>query len=155
MSSAALVFWLQLAAIIGCGLTGFALYRTQLYTRYRWFFWYFLFRIFNNIAGTSFIHFMGVKSTEYFWLWVIMTPTFWIFYVAVVLELYRLILSKHPGLYTLVRWGMYLGITASMAFSLITLLPKISSTLPERSKMMFRIMAVDRGVNFGLAFFLL
>jgi hypothetical protein len=155
MSSAALVFWLQIAAIIGCGLTGFALYRTHLHKRYRWFFWYFLFRIFDNIAATCFIQFLGVKSIEYFWLWVIMTPIFWIFYVAVVLELYRLILAKHPGLYTLGRWGMYLGMTLAVAFSLITLLPRISTTLPARSQRMFQIMAVDRGVTFGLAFFLL
>jgi hypothetical protein len=155
MSSAALVFWLQIAAIVGCGLTSFALYRTGLYTRYRWFFWYFLFRIFDNIAVICFIQFIGVKSVEYLWLWVLTTPTFWIFYVAVVLELYRLILAKHPGLYTLGRWGMYLGMTLSVAFSLITLLPRISSTLPARSQRTFQILAVDRGVNFGLAVFLL
>jgi hypothetical protein len=72
-----------------------------------------------------------------------------------VLELYRLILERHKGLFTVGRWAMYLGIIVSVGLSVLSLLPHIASAARQRSTVMPYLQAIDQGVNFSLAIFLL
>jgi hypothetical protein len=155
MSSAAFVLVSQILTVIGCGLTLLVLYRARLHTRYRNFFAFFLFRLVDTLAAVSVIQMFGNRSDAYFYLWITATPLGWVFYVLVVLELYALILEKHPGVYTLGRWGMYLGIGVAVILSGMALLPKIKPAMPQRSFWLFVILGVDRGVTFALVLFVL
>jgi hypothetical protein len=147
-----LIVSLQIVGLVASILTAYHLYRSGLYCRYRFFFWYFLFRV-PNTAWPLF--FSDTKSFTYFYFWLATEPIAWLFYIAIVLELYRLVLEKHKGLYTLGRWAMFLGLGVSAAVSVISLIPRMTLALTEQSKTMFAYLAVQRGLALGLALFLL
>ena len=73
-----------------------------------------------------------------------------------VAELFKLVLEKYKGLYTLGRWALYVqpGLAISVAISAISLLPKINPTLTRDSKYMFYLLATERGIQTGLAIFI-
>src|SRR5579862_1803932 len=109
MSDVALISSLQIVSLLGSFLTTFRLFQTGLYRRYHWFFLYFLFRIPN----TTWPLLLRLNSKIYFFFWVATEPITWIFHACVLLELYRLVLDKYRGLYTLGRWSMFVGMAAS------------------------------------------
>lgn len=153
MSAVALVKLInafQILSLIGSVFTVAKLFHTGLYRRYRWFFWYFLFRIPN----TAWPLFFSTRGKAYFLLWTYTEPMTWLFHVAVVLELYRLVLEKHKGLYTLGRWAMFAGIGTSVTISLISLIPNLTLS-GQQSRKMFWYLALERGFMLGLAIFLL
>ena len=151
MSAAALIVVLQVVSLLGSALTAWKLLHTGLYRRYRFFFYYFLFRIPNTIWPL----FPNSKTKLYFFFWVATEPVTWFFHSIVVLELYRLVLEKHKGLYTLGRWAMFAGVGTSVTISLISLIPRLTLSMTQQSKTMFWYLALERGFTLGLAIFLL
>lgn len=149
MSNGALVFCLQVLSLSGSALTSVKLLRTGLFLRYRLFFCYFIFRVLNGIWPLC----LNIRSSWYLKLWVISEPLTWFFYVGVVLELYRLVLERHRGLYTLGRWALYSGMTLSVALSVWSLFLHLKPA--QRSKILPYIIPTDRGVTLCLAIFLL
>src|SRR5579871_1941688 len=101
MPGASLVSVIEWASLVGSLLTAFKLHRTGLYRRYRVFFAYFLFRVANAVFPLL----LDRGSPAYFRYWIFSQPVVWVFYVWVVLELCRLVLEKHRGLYTLGKWA--------------------------------------------------
>ena len=150
MPGAALII-LQILSLTGSALTAGKLYQTGLYRKYRFFFLYFLFRI-PNTAWPLFFH---SDSELYFGFWMCTEPITWLFHTAVVLELYRLVLEKHKGLYTLGRWALFAGLGTSVIISLVSLIPRMTLALTQQSKTMFWYLAMERGFMLGLAIFLL
>src|SRR5207248_4908074 len=119
--------------------------------RYPVFFWYFCFRVLNGLWP----FFFDLKSNAYIYIWEATEPVNLIFYIWVVLELCALVLERHKGLYSLGRWAMALGMVISVGLSILTLLPKITPAMPQRSRSLGYFFATDRGVTFCLAIFLL
>jgi hypothetical protein len=76
-------------------------------------------------------------------------------YILVVVELYRLVLERYKGLYTLGRWAMYSAIVISGTISILFLLPKIGASTPEPSRRLFVEVAAERGVDLALVIFIL
>jgi hypothetical protein len=150
MTSAALVSFLKAVLFVGSVLMGLKLYRTRLYRRYPIFFAFFVFRILNSIWPL----FLALSSDLYQKLWVLTEPVEFGFYVLIVVELYKLILEKYKGLYTLGRWALCGSLAISVAISGISLLPRINPSMPQRSKIMFYVLATERGVETGLALFI-
>ena len=151
MTSAALDTFLRAVLLLGSILMVFKLYRTGLYHRYPVFFVFFIFRIPNSIWPL----FVNLSSPLYQQVWV---PTDLIgqgFYVLMVVELYRLALEKYKGLYSMGRWVMYLSLAVSLGISAASLLPQIKPSMPQRSKIMFYVVATERGIQTGLAIFIL
>src|SRR5450759_3938982 len=97
MSSAALVSCLKAVLLLGSFLMALKLYRTGLYRRYPIFFAFFIFRIPDSIWPL----FLEVSSPLYQKVWVLTEPIEFGFYVLMVLELYKLVLEKYKGLYSL------------------------------------------------------
>ncbi len=83
-----------------------------------------------------------------------MEPVVLGFYVLMVSELYRLVLAKYRGLYTLGRWAMYLAMTVAVVISALSLIPRISPSMPQRSKVMAYVIAADRGISTALLIFI-
>ena len=157
MSGRSLVLFFQALAILGSALTVYKLLKTSLDRRYRAFFWYFIFRIANSLLSL----FLPIKSSAYFYCWIINTPISLILYVLVVRELFGLVLERHKGMYTLGRWIMYFGLALSVTLSILSFLPKLPKATAQRSQwVVFKnsivgyIMAIDRGITFSLAIFL-
>ena len=127
------------------------LYRTGLYRRYPILFAFFIFRVPNSIWPL----FLGVTSPAYQKVWVLTEPIEFGFYVLMVGELYKLVLEKYKGLYSLGRWALYISLAISVAISAISLLPRIKPSLPQPSKIMFYVLATERGIQTGLALFII
>jgi hypothetical protein len=151
MSVAALIYCFQILSLIGSALTAWKLHQSGLSHRYRFFFWYFLFRIPNSIWPL----FAAPASDAYYVIWVCTEPVAWFFHVTVVLELFRLILEKHKGIYSLGRWAMFLGLGTSALISLLSLIPRLPLSATQQSKWMFRYLGIERGVGLALGLFLL
>ena len=151
MPVATLAQVVQIVAVIGSALVVFKLYTSGLHRQYRLFFLYFLFRIPNSI-WPSLLH---NTSDLYFYLWVATEPLTWILQISVVLELYRLVLSRHRGLYTMGRWAMYTGLFLSVTISMLSLIPKMKNAGAGQSSTMTYYLGAERGVTLGLAIFLL
>jgi hypothetical protein len=149
MSGSSLVFCFQLASLLGSALTAVKLFRTGLFHKYQFFFYYFVFRVFNGIWPL----YLNPRGEYYVKFWVISEPLTWVFYVGVVLELYRLVLERHKGLYTLGRWALYFGMTISVGLSILSLLLHIKPA--QKSKALSYIYPIDRGITLCLAIFLI
>jgi hypothetical protein len=151
MSGVVFVAYLPATSILGAGLTAIKLLKTGLYRRYPAFFAYLLVFILSFAAP----FFVKTKSDAYLFFWRAIQPVAWFLSVAMVFELYRLVLARHKGLYTLGRWAMYAGIAVSVTVSALTLLPHITPQTPQRSKGVAYYTVIERGVDCSLAIFLL
>ena len=151
MTGVVLVSCLKAISLLGSALMALKLYRTGLYRRYVFFFAFFIFRIPNSIWPL----FLDVSSPRYQQIWVLTEPVEFGFYVLMVVELYKLVLENYKGLYSLGRWALYGSLVISVGISAITLLPRIKPSLPQRSKVMFYVLATERGIQTGLAIFII
>src|ERR1700740_2788702 len=150
MTGAALSTLLQAIFLAGCGLTAGKLFVTGLYRRYPVFFLYFLFRIPVTIWTFS----ADLHSFSYFSIWKTDTALALIFYVLLVVELYRLVLERYRGVQTGGGWAMFASGGISCSISLLTFLPGMALlSLPSRTYRLF--LAVERAVDTALALFII
>ena len=150
MPGVTLIRSFEIVALSGCALTALKLFRSGLYRRYRFFFAYLVFLVPNSLWPL----FLDTRSRVYFHVWVWTQPLEWLFYIAVVLELYRLVLASNRGIYTLGKWLLYCGMTVAVAVSLLTLLPHFNPATPQVSRTMAYFYAIHRGLTSSLALFL-
>jgi hypothetical protein len=159
--AALLITFFQIVTIVGSGLTVLKLIYTGLFRRYRIFFLYFLFRIPYMTASLAIAHMKGLPGGDgtssyiYYYLFLYSNPVFLLAYILVVMELYRLVLERYKGLYTLGRWAMYGAIVISGTISILTQLPKLGPTLSEPSKKVMYEVAAERGIDLALVIFIL
>ena len=151
MISDALTSFLQGLLVLGSALTALKLFSTGLYKQYPIFFLYFVFRVPNSIWPLA----LDIRSNSYFYCYVITLPLVLVFYILLVRELYQLVLRDYRGLQTAGRWTMYLSLVGSVVIAILTLLPKIQSSMPQRSKIMGFVMASERAVDTALALFII
>jgi purine-cytosine permease-like protein len=151
MTSVALTSFLQCLLVVGSALTALKLFSTGLYKQYPIFFLYFLFRVPNSIWPLVF----DLRSPTYFYCYVITLPLVLAFYILLVRELYQLVLQDYQGLQTAGRWSMYISLVGSMAIAILTLLPNIQPSMPQRSKIMGFVIASERGIDTALALFII
>ena len=151
MTTAALVSCLKIVSLSGSALTACKLYRSRLYRRYPIFFAYFVFRVPNG----TWPFLLDIKSPTYQKVWMLTEPLLWAFYILLVFELYRLVLEKYKGLYTVGRWAMYVGTAVSVAISALSLMVKIRASAPQRSNLFGYFLAAERGIDLSLAIFIL
>jgi hypothetical protein len=151
MPSPALVLFFEWISLLGAGLTTLKLLRSGLYHRYRFFFAYLVSLVPYGICLVV----LDEHSGLYQKFWTVTAPLFWLFYVLVAFELCGLILEKYKGLYTLGRWAMYLAMAVSVMVSVLSLLPHITPAMPQRTRVMGYVYAIERGVDFSLAIFIL
>jgi hypothetical protein len=151
MTSVALVSFLKATLLLGSALTVLKLYRTGLYRRYPVFFNYFIFLVVASIWPLI----LDISSPLYQKIWMISSPITLAFYILMVVELYRLVLENYKGLYSLGRWALYIGVVVSVTVSALSLIPKIKPSMPQRSKLMFFVLATERGVDTALAILIL
>src|ERR1035441_4070963 len=151
MTSAVLVSGLKAVLLLGSLLMVLKLYFTGLYHLYPIFFAFFIFRIPNSIWPL----FLDVSSNLYLHVWVLTEPFEFGVYALLVVVVYKLVLEKYKGLYTLGRWALYVSLAISVTISAISLMPRITPSLPQQSKIMFYMLATERGIQTGLALFII
>src|SRR6478672_7009624 len=151
MPGTSLVLLLQIVSIVISALAAGKLLLNGLYRRYRILLIYFIFYTLNGIWPL----FVNVKSQLYLYIWVATEPISFLFYLLAVLELCKLVLEKHPGIYTLGRYAMLLDLLLSLGISLLSLLPRLRKAKSQVSRMVSYVLAADRGITFCLALFLI
>src|ERR1035437_5934246 len=151
MTGVVLVSCLKAVLLLGSVLMVLKLYRTGLYRRYSIFFAFFIFRIPNSIWPM----FLEVSFPPSQKILVFLEPIALGFYVFMVMELYKLVLNKYKGLYSLGRWALYVSLAISVGISAISLLPRIKPSMPQSSKIMFYVLATERGIDTALAIFII
>ena len=107
----------QVVSALGSVLTALKLYHVGLHRRYRIFFAYLVFRV-PYIFFALRLEGPGIGYLRFF-VW--SEPLIMIFYVLIVLELYRLVLGRYKGLYSLGRWAMGFAMAIALAISVISL----------------------------------
>src|SRR5258708_16135530 len=151
MTSVALVSFLKSVSLLCCVLMTLKLYRTGLYHRFPIFFAFLIFRIPNSFWPLL----LETSSPTYQKVWVLTEPFEFGFYVLMVVELYKLVLEKYKGLYTLGRWALYFSLALALSISAITLLPRIPPSMPQRSRIMFYVLATETRHQTGLSTFVI
>lgn len=151
MVGVALVTVLKVVSALGSGLTAGKLYATGLSAKYRIFFAYLIFRTIYVTCGW----FLDVNSNAYFYFYVAMEPIFWFFYIAMVRELFGLVLARHKGFSTLGRWAVYVVSAVSVGISAISMIHMFTPQMPQSSVAIGLIVAIERGLDFSLAIFLI
>jgi len=150
MPGIALVSILKAIALLGSGLTAVRLFHNGLYRRYRVFFAYVIFRVPNGIWP----FFLDTRSAQYLHFWIFTEAVLWVFYILLGLELYRLVLEKYKGIYTLGRGFLYVGVIVAVSVAVATLIPKINPQTPQRSLILPYFFAVERGIDLSLMIFI-
>jgi hypothetical protein len=147
--------WLNLPRILGIlsvlalTCTAITLYRSGMYRRYRIFFAYLIFRV----PYSALPWFLDLKGNNYFYYFIYTEPLIMVLYALIVFELYRLVLERYKGLYTLGMWAMAGAMVVSLAVSVVSL-----AAAP--SKLQFRFtsiieLKVEERLDFALVLFIL
>jgi hypothetical protein len=147
MPNADLSKTLQAISLLGAALLAVKLYTSGLWRSYPVFFWYFVFRVPNTVWPFL----IKNPSHTYEDVWILTEPISWVFHVLIVVELCRLVLNQHRGIYSLLRWAMYGSVALSVAISLLSLLPKIKPRMSLNTRLVGFWFATQRGIDFALA----
>jgi hypothetical protein len=151
MPSTTLIKIFSAASALGCLMSVARFSLSGLSRRYPAFTCFFAFLV----VDSSFPVLLSQDSDLYFYVWIVAEPVLRVFCVFGVLELYRLMLERYKGLYSLGRWVMYGASIVSVAVSVLMLLPRITPALPQRSVYLGYVYAFNRGVDFSLTVFIL
>jgi hypothetical protein len=146
MAIAALPY-LQIVSAAGAGLTALKLFRAKLHLTYRWFL---LFLLVVTVA-TPVSLFLDQGSIAYLRYYQLVQPVMWIFYVGIVIELYRHIFQRHKGFYSIGRLTVIVSVALSVAVSAAMMFSKIKPEMPQLSKTLYYYDAVTRGIDLALA----
>jgi hypothetical protein len=123
------------------------LYVLGLHKRYPSFFAYLIFQTLRSLALVTF----PLEGFTFAYIFFYTQPILWVFYVLVVLELYKLVLNDLPGIYSLGRWALYVALVIAVTVSFLTLIPFWGK---EESKLLFWVTTVERGVLTSVMLFL-
>ncbi|MGA2146074.1 MAG: hypothetical protein ABSH49_14055 [Bryobacteraceae bacterium] len=151
MPGSALVNILTALSAVGSLALATKLAWTGLFRRYRFFFACALLWIVGNTV--PFI--IDYRSRFYLRVFLVEEPISWVLLALTLLELYRLVLERHRGLYTLGRWAMYFALAVSILVSVLSLLPKIRLSTGYEDRIFGYVIAAERGIYLSLATFLL
>lgn len=144
---ASLLSYLWAIAIGANATLAVRLYSLHLHGRYPSFFAYLIFQTMRSLALVTF----PVDGFTFAYIFFYTQPVLWVFYVLVVLELYKLVLNDLPGIYSLGRWALYVALVIAVTISFLTLIPFWGR---EESKLLFWVTTVERGVLTSVILFL-
>jgi hypothetical protein len=150
-ASSALASLLQAILVVGSALIAWKLYSTGLFRRYPVFFLYCIFRVPNSIWPLL----LGTDSSLYQQIWMVTDPLVLGFYILMVVELFRLVLERYKGLSTLARWAMYISVLLAVTISLLSLIPRFTPAMNQRTKVMGYFLFTERGIDSALAIFII
>lgn len=151
MPGSALVSILTVLSAVGSLAMAGRLWWVGLFRRYRFFFAYMLLLAVDGII--PFV--LDYRSKLYLRVFLVEEVVSWILLALTLLEVYRLVLERHRGLYTLGRWAMYFALVVSILVSVLSLLPKIRPSMGYDDRLTSYAIGAERGIYLSLATFLL
>jgi hypothetical protein len=139
-----LFLYLANIVLVGC------LWHSGLYRVYRFFFLYSALRVVQRAVLFPF----EPNTNTYALIYLFSEPLFWLLYVLIVLELYGLVLRRHPGIATLGRWAITGGLFLSLLISVLTLFPDLSNPV-QKFPVLLYFGVLQRAIMSALLVFLL
>ena len=152
-ASQQVAFWLSLITSFGAGIVASLLWRRNLVTSYRAFFGYLCAECVVGIASALFGLFGSRYSVGLAFL--ILQPVIWLFYIGVVLEIYRKCLSRFKGIARVGQQVLVFGLIGSMVLSVATIQPDLESSRHVGAVSVLYITAAHRVITGGITLFLL
>jgi len=140
---------LELLIPAGTAILSVRLFAAGLHRRYRVFFFFLIFATLHLGVLAS----LDVRTDAYQRIWVLTEPLEWLFDVAVVLEIYALVLQDYRGLSTVGRWILIAAVAVALLASGISLLAP--SQVTGQGHLMRYYYVAERAVYFSLVVFLL
>lgn len=133
--------------ILGRALVIWRVWSLGLHKQYRWFFAYWSATLLRSLV----LYPLPTNGYTYYFIWLGTEPVLWVLLALTVGELYRLVLSRYPALYSVGRWFLYLAVAGSALVSAAILIPGWKS-----SAWTYQIyLQLTRGLDVALIFFLL
>ena len=86
--------------------------------------------------------------------WMSTEPVLWILYILIVLEMYGLVLQKYPGIASLGRWAVFVGLGIALTITALTLSADFSNP-SEKFPLIRLVLVAGRGIASSLVLFLL
>lgn len=154
------VWWLS---ITGYAVLFIHLRRQGLQRTYRFFSVYVAFSVISAVAllaavplvrlltGDSSPHLAG---NVYARTWFATEPVTWMLYILIVLEMYGLVLQKYPGIASLGRWAIFVGLGIALAITALTLSADFSNP-SEEFPIIRTVLVGGRAIASSLVIFLL
>jgi len=114
---------------------------------------FFILLAYRVVRGLG-LYYLPQPSNLYSWAWGVSLPLLWLAYILVILELYALVLRNYPGIASLGRWVLVVGLVVSIGVSGVSL--KVDLSNPSEGYQRILIFTtIERGVMSSLAIFLL
>ena len=126
------------------------LYTTGLYKVYKYFALYVAFLVLRALVGIP----LGMDSTAFSYVYILTTPFVACLYLAVLLELYGVVLSGSPGIATVSRWVILGGFLVALAVSASILAVDARRATLFTFPPVLLLHLFDRMVSSTIAFFL-
>jgi hypothetical protein len=137
--------------ILGKVLVAWHFYSTGLHRVYR----YFLFSIFLTLARSALLYPFAATSLTYLKIWAVTAPLTWLAQVAVVLELYRLVLKHYQGIYSVGRRFFFGAVAIAAITSSLTVMFSASAGALSKHPLLYYFALIERGLVTSLGLFLL
>jgi hypothetical protein len=137
---------LQIVIVAALSVIGIRLYRGGLHRKYRVFFAYLAFCLLQT--GLAFG--IGLNAPRFFQVWAGTAPLLWLLCAWSVLELYQLVLERHPGLQVLLRRTSVAGMITVAGLTALSLLPGGASGSDVLAPWVRILLITERGIALGL-----
>ncbi len=152
-ASQQVAFWMSLVTSLGAGLVAGTLFRRGLMGSYRAFFWYLCAEC---VIGLAWLIIRWTGSNYFIGLaYLISQPVLWLFYIAVVLEIYRKCLHRFRGIARVGQQILLFGLIGSMILSVATIQPDLEVSRHLSAVKVLYVTAGHRVITGGITLFLL
>lgn len=153
LTSQQIAFGLSLVTSLGAGLVAVTLFRRGLVGSYRAFFWYLCAEC---VIGLVWSAIRSAGNNYYIGLaYLISQPLLWVFYLAVVLEIYRKCLYRFRGIARVGQQILLFGLIGSMILSVATIQPDLELSRHLSAVKVLYVTAAHRVITGGITLFLL
>jgi hypothetical protein len=155
------IWWLSIAGYL---VLFIRLRREGLQRTYRFFSVYVVFSVVSALVlvlAVPLARLLSGNSSERFannvygWVWMFTEPVLWLLYILIVLEMYGLVLQKYPGIASLGRWAIFVGLGIALTVTALTLSADFSNSSEKFSYWGRLVLVADRGIASSLVLFLL
>lgn len=150
ISLAAAISALQVLNLLLTPAAALRLYALGAWGKYRVFVAYLIFTTLRSLLLLAFPR----DSRQYFDLYIWSEPVLLVFYVALVLELFRLVLKDFPGIYTASRYSLTVALAIALTVSAAVSLLSWNSQV-RQSRTLLYLVQIERGVVTSMFLFLI
>ncbi len=120
-------------------------------SRYPWFVVFLVLALTRSL----FVRFVKLEPNTYAQLFMATEAVFWVLFVLILLELYRMVLAGFKGIQAASQWMTYAALAISMVVATVSLYPEVSGHNAAKMDLLRTFYIAERGVFSGLVLLIL